>query len=283
MPSTSGQIAYDARRSSQQSAKGNMWKKQHPEQAREWLRKHRALHGYQSGISAKIIDEQRKPLNVYSNNILFTSDYHIPYHDEILLEYLIEVAKEHSVKDLIVAGDFWDCDNYSKFSRLTWVQTFQQEIKEVATILEHLSCYFSGIYFCRGNHEKRWIDMNNGMAGMEELFAQTKITEGYQVTLDDHLYLYQNDQKWLMCHPKSFRQTNLSVVKDLAAKHQCNVIGGHGHQFAQGWDRSGSYRIADGGGLFDRDSLDYLRETSCHPMVRNGFYLIQDNELLPFE
>jgi len=69
------------------------------------------------------------------------------------------------------------------------------------------------------------------------------------------------------------------VVRDLAAKYQCNVIGGHGHQFSQGWDRSGQFRIADGGGLFDKRAFEYLRVTSCHPETRNGFYLVQDNNL----
>lgn len=60
-------------------------------------------------------------------------------------------------------------------------------------------------------------------------------------------------------------------------------VGAHGHQFDQGWDRSGMYRVADGGGLFDVKSLDYARETSCHPVQRAGFYLLQDNILIGYE
>lgn len=275
--------AYDARRSDRQASKGTLWRKSHPQQAREYKRKYRAEKGRREGVYAQMICGQRNPITVYSDNVLVTCDYHIPFQDDCLIDYMLSVAEDNGVYDLIVAGDFWDCDNYSRHSRLTWLESFQTEVKEVGKVLEKLVDQFDTIYFCRGNHEKRWIDMNTGLTGMEELFAMTKIVDGYEVTLDDHLKLVQKNQDWLICHPKNFRQVNLSVARDLSAKFHCNVISGHGHQFAQGWDRSGKYRVADGGGLFDRDSIDYLRETTCHPVTRNGFYLVQDDDLIPFE
>jgi predicted phosphodiesterase len=269
-------VAFDARRSEQQSAKGNLWKRSHPERAR-------ALQSKYRNRAVQLIDEQRTPINIYCDNVLVTSDFHIPFHDPVLVDILCQAGEENSVDTLMVSGDFWDCDNYSKFTRKTWTFTFKEEIHLVREVMNYLLDYFKIIYFCRGNHEHRWIAVNTGMVGMDELFATTCIpTDRYKVTLDDHMYLYQGDEKWLLCHPKSFRQTNLSVVRDLAAKHQCNVIGGHGHQWAQGYDKSGTFVVADGGGLFQKEALDYLRETTCHPMVRSGFYLLQDNDLITY-
>jgi len=272
----------DAKRSRVLNEKGNIYQKNNPEWARDRMRRIRAS-GRNDGIYAKMIDRQMNPLNIKCDNVIYTSDWHIPFYDINLKDALFKIAEDYSVDTLCVAGDFWDCDNYSQHVRLSWAETFKQEIEEIRSVLRDITETFKITYFCRGNHEKRWINLNMAMMGMEELFALTRIHTGYEVTTDDHMYLYQGNQKWLLCHPRNFRQVNLSVAKDLAAKYQCNVVSGHGHQFAQGWDRSGRYRIADGGGLFHRESIAYLRETSCHPMTRNGFYVIQDNELIPFE
>ncbi|MCK9591854.1 MAG: metallophosphoesterase [Methanoregula sp.] len=286
------QKKYDAGRLTQQSAKGQHWQKLHPEAANENLKTRRKRYGHkQEGIFAEMIDEQRNPLLFESDNVAVTGDWHIPFMNWIAYDQLIQAKDEHGVKDLVVGGDFWDCDNYSKFARISNVLPFEGEIEEVQKILKMLLPEFDRIFFCRGNHEKRWMDLNGGMMGMRELFrtaipeniSEERFSQKVHITQDDHIHLIQKGQLWLLCHPKNFRQVNLSVVRDLCAKHACNVVGFHGHQYAQGWDRSGLFRIADGGGLFHRESLDYLRETTCHPMTRNGFYIIQDNALIPFE
>jgi hypothetical protein len=43
------------------------------------------------------------------------------------------------------------------------------------------------------------------------------------------------------------------------------------------------FRVADGGGLFERGALDYTHETTCHPMTRSGFFILKGGELIPFE
>lgn len=277
------QKAYDARYAEKKSAKGNLWQKHHPEACRERMRKLRMEKGRNDGIYAQMIEEQRNPIEIHSDAILLTGDWHVPFEDWNLIYLLDDVRKDYGIHDIAIVGDFWDCDNYTKFPKLTFVECFKDEQERIAFVLKWLKRRFNRIYFSRGNHEKRWIDMNHGMMGMKELFATTEVLNGYEVTLDDHMFLYQNDEKWLLAHPRNYRITPLSVVRDLATKHNCHTVGYHGHQFSQGWDRSGKFKVADGGGLFDRAALDYLRETTCHPMTRNGFYLLQENELIPFE
>jgi predicted phosphodiesterase len=267
----------------QQSAKGSLWQKHHPEACARRMREYREKYGRNDGIYAQMIAEQRQPILIKSNNIIVSSDYHIPFHDIDLFWEMIDLAKEEQIPDLAIVGDFWDCDNYTKFIRTVHTGTFQEEIDEVRACLKPLIRTFKKIYICRGNHEKRWLDLNAGHMTMEDLFGLTGLHKGYQVTRDDHMYLFQGQDTWLLCHPKNFRIVNLSVARDLAAKFHCHVIVAHGHQFAQGWDKSGAFRICDGGGLFDKNSLDYHWETTCHPEVRSGFYVIREGQLYPFE
>lgn len=278
-------------------ARGNKWYRDNPEVNRLRVALYRALKGNNgAGIYAQMIEEARDPITIESDNIALTGDYHAPFVDEKLLSKLFHVAQEHDTKDLIVAGDFWDCDNYSRFTNFVdgntrISQTFNGEVEEVKKLLNRILNVFDRVYFCRGNHEKRWIDLNSGKMGMKQLFALARPSnlsedawnERVRITSDDHINLIQNGQLWLCCHPRNFRITPLSVARDLAAKHLCNTVIYHGHSFNQGRDRSGVFRVCDGGGMFERAALEYTRETSCHPMTRSGFFILKDNVLIPFE
>lgn len=275
-------------RRQKRSAQGNIWVKDHPDIAAE----RRAKKGNNgSGLYAQMIDEQRNPITVELNNVALAGDFHIPFTNESLMKRFFSECKTHNTKDLIVGGDFWDCDNYSRFTRLTSTASFKEEIEEVKKELKRLLSHFDRLWFCRGNHEKRWIDLNAGKMDMFELFKlaypgdfDRAMEEGrINITMDDHIHLIHEGQLWLICHPKNFRIVPLSVAQDLAAKNLCNVITFHGHAFRQGRDRSGQFRVAEGGGMFDRAALDYTRETTCHPMTRSGFYILKEGKLIPFE
>lgn len=274
-------------RAAVRSNQGILWKKNHP-----------GIHRskYKPGIYTLMLDEARNPLIIESDNVAITSDWHLPFYDNGLVNRLFDAAAEHGTTDLIIAGDFWDCDNYSKFtsmaeSGMNISQTFTGETEEVKKMLGRILKIFTNVYICRGNHEKRWIDLNAGKIGMKQLFALARPSfmsedawdKRVRITTDDHINLIQNSQLWLCCHPRNFRITPLSVGRDLSAKHLCNVIVAHGHAFNHGRDRSGQFRVADGGGLFERSALDYTRETTCHPMTRSGFFILKGGELIPYE
>ena len=275
-------------RKAQRQAQGNMYMKNHPEKAKEYKEKTNAR---KLGTYAQMLDDMRNPIVITETNVAITCDWHIPFCDEELVEDLIEAAQKNETKTLIIAGDFWDCDDFSKFTHLNPPACFTEETEHVKMYLRKLLRVFEQIYICRGNHEKRWIDINSGKMGMKELFALARPSnmseddwnERVHITTDDHIHMDQNGQRWLICHPRNYRQVELSVARDLAAKHQCHIIAAHGHRLAQGRDRSGAFRIMDGGGMFEQAALSYLRDTSTHPMTRTGFYLIKDNQVTTYE
>jgi hypothetical protein len=277
------------KRAALRSNQGTMWYKDHPEI-------HKERNKYKPGAYTLMLDEARNPLTIKSENVAITSDWHAPFYDNDLVNQLFADATEHGTTDLIIAGDMWDCDNYSKFTSMAESgmgvsQTFKGETEEVKKLMRRILMVFTNVYICRGNHCKRWIDLNAGKMGMKELFALARPSnmsedawdKRVHITTDDHINLIQDNETWLCCHPRNFRITPLSVARDLSAKHLCNVIVAHGHAFNQGRDRSGQFRVADGGGLFERAALDYTRETTCHPMTRSGFYILKNGTLYPYE
>jgi hypothetical protein len=280
-----GDRAHDARRMRQQSAKGNSWAKRHPGYDAERMRRTRAERGCEPLYMNR---PDINPLRVEADACIVAGDVHIPFYDADLFSKMLDVAQERGIDTFICPGDFWDCDNYStwvnqKEGMVPFKETFRGEVEEVKMVLQILVDTFDHIYFTQGNHEFRWIAQNGGKMDIRMLFNLTGITEGYEVTSDDFLILTNGGMEWRLCHPQSFRQAPLSVVRDLAAKYQMNVIGAHGHQFTQGMDRSGKFICLDGGGLFDPDALGYLRRTSTHPKACSGFYVLEDGDYTPYK
>lgn len=217
--------------------------------------------------------------------VLVINDNHIPYDDRLLEQQMYKVADEYSVDIMMVVGDFWDCEGYkneSKYVSMTWFEAFVDEKMAVADRLARLVDNFKRLYFCRGNHELRWMKYNRGMVGIDELFATTRVAGKYHVTLDDHMVLEQKNTKWLLIHPDNYSPSQLSVPFSIADKVQCNVLCAHGHHLAKGYSRTGEYQIVDNGGMFDSDQIEYLRRTTKFPSVMSGFSLIMDGKAYQF-
>lgn len=226
------------------------------------------------------------PITIFGESLVVSSDWHVPYVDEKLFEKLMAIPEETGIGKLAITGDLFDADSYSRFTPMAPTVSFRDECNNVRDRLEVALENYRKIYICRGNHEKRVIDMNMGKFQMKELLdmcipddmSKREFDERVNVTNDDHLHAVIGGRKWLLSHPRNFRIINLSVARDLASRYQCSQIVAHGHQLAQGWDRSGTFRLIDGGGLFDKNQLAYLRETTCYPETKNGFVILHGDD-----
>jgi hypothetical protein len=277
--------SHNARRNpNKKKADNDTYRAKHREEEKARHKEYYRSHNHQYDTYLEELRERRNPLDIFTDAIAMTCDFHVPFVDNQLLERLINECEYWDVKHLAIGGDFWDCDNFSRFTHITPMSTFKDEQREVKAVMSTLLNHFDQIYICRGNHEKRWIDMSYGKLDMQELFAlvipddmsKKEFDKRVHITNDAHMMIHYNDQKWMLCHPRNFRITPLSVVRDLASKYLCNICGAHGHQFSQGRDRSGNFQVVDGGGLFDKHALEYLREISAYPDVRAGFYILND-------
>ena len=233
------------------------------------------------------INQACNPITIVAESLVVSSDWHVPYVDEELFGKLLSVPEETGIKRLAITGDLFDADSYSRFTPMAPTVSFRDECDNVRNRLEYALYEYDTIYICRGNHEKRVIDMNMGKFQMKELIdmcipddmSKREFDERVKVTNDDHIHATIAGRVWLFSHPRNFRIINLSVARDLASRYQCSQIVAHGHQLAQGFDRSGRHRLIDGGGLFDKNQLAYLRETTCYPETKNGFVILNGDNV----
>lgn len=221
-----------------------------------------------------------EPLNVVSNNILVTSDYHIPFVSKEWFEKLIAYRDKHKVKHIIVAGDFMDCMNWSAFKDMQPADTWEEEIGYVAEYLRILRDNFKKIYFLKGNHEDRWIRATMGKGSMKLLFAMTGIINGYTTTDADWLSLTNGGKEWRVCHPKNYAMKPIAVPQRLLQTYMTNIASAHGHHCAHQKDISGNFDLVELGGLFDQDNIFYKKYTSTsHPQWGNGFLHLDNGEV----
>lgn len=249
---------------------------------KNFVEKNTKTEGDANQARVRRIDEEYEPLTVKDNNVIVAADWHGPFHDRKLERCVYKAAEDYGVKTILIPGDFFDCDNYTKFLKLTYIETFQQEVGHVSQILNRLGENFKQIYFCRGNHERRWLEQNKGLMNIKNLFAILQTKANYKVTADDYIRLFSGDEEWRLSHQKEFSKNQLSVAVALADKYHVNMLSAHGHQFGQGYDTSGDFKAVDGGGIFDVQQIEYLRNTTRYPSVHSGFYVIQDGDPIPF-
>lgn len=288
-------------RAKQRSVQGNIYKEQHPDRASEYRRKYKE----KKGKFAEQLIKSRAPLTFEAGDICIACDFHIPCHDDALIDYMIGVCKDLNIKKLAIDGDYLDCDNLSIFTSATESNrevsiTWKAEKDEGRKVMTRLLEWFDEIYICAGNHENRIIALTGGKEGFKDIILAMmprNITiENYErrvrSTTDDFMIMrhkYFNEygeeriQEWRLCHPKNFSILPLRVARALAAKFEMNIHMAHGHNLLMGRNISGKYICIEGGGLFDREALEYTCRTTTHPVMRSGFFILKNGEALQFD
>ncbi|MBT9165323.1 MAG: hypothetical protein DDT23_01340 [candidate division WS2 bacterium] len=222
-----------------------------------------------------------KPLYLIGDWMI-TSDYHIPAIHVGWYETMLEVAGKYNIKNIIIAGDLINFDLISYY----WKEkpdirtaTIAEEVAVTKKILRDLETRFNQIVWLEGNHEKRFYDAMQRGVSVENLLSLLEClqTKYLPTSLS---YCYLDDIR--ITHPKSYRQTKLSVANVLASKYRCSVLQAHGHFFALGYSQGG-YIIGDTGGLMDIDRITYMQEAdSTHPLWNNGFFVYKDKKIIPY-
>jgi len=277
---------YDMKRLPVQEEKGALFRERNPEydklRMRERRIKYREKYGYNTGYHPSYVLNTFSPIHEKSEAGIVASDWHIPFHHMGYVNWLLDVQQEYGVPDLFIPGDFVDMESYSMWPDIGRKESFKNEKQMAGEMLSVLGERFENIYVCMGNHEFRIMRQNNGQLDMQELFDMFHAPSNVHVTNDTFLRVDFGEDEWYMCHPQNFRKNRLSVAEEMAEIHHMNILTAHGHQWAQGYDKSGRFECLAGGGIFDIRMIKYARRSSCHAKQQAGFYLIDESGSIPF-
>lgn len=211
-----------------------------------------------------------KPM-VCEGDAMVIADLHIPLHDPDFLNCMIECAKRNKIKQLIIAGDYWNMDSFSSYLPHQEEAEWQIERYDGNYIMKVFAQIFDEIWFIWGNHDFRLTKAT----GFKESFtacmkwALNGLTEQEYAKINfsdlDYMYYYPTGQgglKFRVCHPQNFSKVPLTVPRELAVKYSCSIISAHSHHCSKGVASNGKDVIMEAGGFFAKDRTEYIQRTN---------------------
>ena len=233
------------------------------------------------------IDRYEEPRLPY-DNYMISCDYHSPYHSEIYINRLLQIADKFKIRKNIIVGDLFDMD-FAKWALFKQAKdegeeenTLDKESVRVEPVIQALD-YFDENELVTGNHEFRPDRLTGGVIQgrhVMRLFWGDDFARKINVSAYDKLWI---GDEWLLVHPRSYSQIGGSVAVRLTEKFCCNVINAHGHFVALRFNRSGQHMGIDLGGMFDINKIEYInKKTTTHPFWNNGFGMIYNGKFYHF-
>ena len=233
------------------------------------------------------IDRYEEP-RLPDDNYMTCCDLHSPYHSEIYINRLLQVADRFKIRKNIIVGDLFDND----FAKWALFKQAKDEGEEESTLDKEIACvepviqaldYFDENVLITGNHEFRIDRLTGGTIQsrhLMRLFWGDDFARKITVSPYDKMWI---GDEWLLIHPGSYSQKSGSVALLLTEKFCCNVINAHGHFVALRFNRSGQHMGIDLGGMFDIRKIEYInKKTTTHPFWNSGFAALIDGHIWHF-
>lgn len=238
-----------------------------------------------AAIEADFWVDLDKPITLVGD-VGITADFHIPLYDKDYTNTMIQTFVDAGIKTLVVAGDFLNMDELSRFEDHQKDANLERELAEAVKVMGILTENFDRIVYIWGNHDAR-LHKALGLklqfkSAMKLIFneLEREYLGKIEFTNLDHAWVQTEDgERWYICHPANYTRVPLTTARVLAAKLNANVITAHSHHCAVGYALDGEHVIAEIGGLFDKEKTAYLQRTTSFPTWTQGFALLKDGKL----
>lgn len=218
---------------------------------------------------------------------IILSDVHVPFHNEVLVNKVIELCHRKKFDGLIFNGDFLDLYSIASFNdnsvaRLQGV-TLGREYEQGREVLDRFDALdIEEKVFLFGNHEERFdrfIQKGDnakliGALGRPEDELEL-VDRGYKVIRDYPDGFYKLGHSLEVIHGT---YTNMHPSKKHLQEFKTSVIFGHTHRMDSYFDgQFGAWNI---GGLYDKHSegFKYVNRAVRRKWV-NGFAIVNIDEL----
>jgi 3',5'-cyclic AMP phosphodiesterase CpdA len=189
------------------------------------------------------------------------------------------IAKKHIKKPrrLIIAGDFYNMDAWSKYKKIIKLPSWEQEKESARNLLTLYAQAFDEMFMISGNHERRLLETLDGEFDINDVLAASLPSGKVKATVMDRCTVHTSQGKYTVLHGDNYAKKALNNADEWAQKFQSHIISHHEHHAAIGMDRFDRYWIINNGGLFDQKKMAYvqLKTNTCANMSQ-GFTMIKD-------
>jgi predicted phosphodiesterase len=220
---------------------------------------------------------------------LVTSDFHLPYYHQGLANIMLKAARDAGIRQMLIAGDLFNLGYLSTFRQYYEMlgENLDNDLAMGKELFQALLRQMDWVVLLPGNHDERLQKALADKVSYKkavELFIPDNLQSKVQTSPLPYVWVDTPRGPFRVTHPKSYSRVPLAVPRSLAEKYHANVISAHGHHFAVGTSASGQYVVAESGGLFDVDRIDYrfLAGDTTHPEWAKGFLLLVGGRLVPY-
>lgn len=218
------------------------------------------------------------PLHI-EGDALVIGDIHAPYTDPVFWQLALQVGKKHLKKprQCIIGGDWSNQDVFSRYEPTVRPPSWAEEREAMRAQVRDLLGVFDRVYWIMGNHDRRLIKAMGGELDDEDMLAMIVSNPKFQSTNYGWCTVTSGGKKWRITHPAGYSQLPANYARELAAKHEANVISFHEHHLAQTWDKFGRFVVVNGGCLVDPAKLAYVMlDDNKAPAMQRGFVLLKN-------
>jgi hypothetical protein len=215
------------------------------------------------------------------DDFMVVGDVQLPTTDYDFAMLPAMIAKKHLRKPrrIIIAGDFYNMDAWSKYPKLVPLPKWINERDAARNLLSIYAQTFDEMWMISGNHERRFIEKLDGEFDIQDVLAASLPGGHVRATVLDKCTVKTKNGTYSVIHGDNYSKKALNNADELAQKYQTHIISHHEHHAALGLDRFDRYYIVNNGGLFDQKKMSYvqLKTNTCanmsqgFTMVKNGY------------
>jgi len=206
-----------------------------------------------------------------------TCDWHLPFLQLKLFKRLIEDVRRTKVRRLVIGGDFFDLNSFSKFDALFKI-SWKDEKHFARRVLLYLRDEFDDIMFLATNHERRWLRaFERGQPDEQDIYELIGFEDKSMVTFKNQALV----GNWRIVHPKTARKRPSSLARELSNIYkENNLIVTHAHLMAKERDPSNKYWLLDLGPMCDPDKTEYINfNITAHQKWNPGYAFCSGNNV----
>lgn len=213
------------------------------------------------------------------DDFMVVGDVQLPTTDYDFAMYPAMIAKKHLRKPrrLIIAGDLYNMDAWSKYPQVIPTPSWKQEKESAQNLLTIWAQTFDEMWMLSGNHERRILEKMEAGFDINEVLAASLAPGKVKATVLDRCTVNTSRGRYTIVHGASYAKKALNNADEYAQKYQSHIISHHEHHAAIGMDRFDRYTIINNGGLFDATKMSYVQEkTSTMAGMSTGFTMVKN-------